>query len=247
MLCAEAKQTCLFERLTTTLEPSAHRITLSQELETLEHELIDMGSRAEAMVGRAVESLIALDTAAAMRVIESDDEIDMLDLDIEQRCIRLFALQQPMATDLRRIGTVMKMITDVERIGDLSVDIAKAGLKIEREIGDVSYIDLARISGVARTMLRESLEAFIKHDLDLVESVIARDDEVDELYRDLRGQIHDHMRQKPDDVVAASWLLLALHHIERIADHAVNIAERVSFMVTGRFETLAHSHGPKST
>lgn len=229
------------------MEPSAHRITLSQELDILEHELLDMGSRAETMVARAVESLLTLSPEAAMKVIEADDEIDMLDLDIEQRCIRLFALQQPMATDLRRIGTIMKMITDIERIGDLSVDIAKAGMKIEREVGDVSYIDLARISGVARTMLRESLEAFIKHDLELVERVIQRDDEVDDLYRELRGQIHDHMRQIPDDVVAASWLLLALHHVERIADHAVNIAERVSFMVTGRFETLAHSHGPKST
>jgi phosphate transport system protein len=91
------------------------------------------------------------------------------------------------------------------------------------------------------------LQAFVKRDLEIVATVIARDDEVDNLYRALRGQIHDRMRRSPEDVVAASWLLLALHHIERIADHAVNIAERVSFMVTGKFQQLAATHGPDST
>lgn len=228
------------------MEPSAHRTSLSQQIVELEHELLEMASKAEAMVGRAAEALGTLDTDLAMRVIEADDEIDSLDLEIEQLCVRLLALQQPMAGDLRVIGTAMKMITDIERVGDLSVDIAKAALKIEKELGDSSYIDFARISNVARAMIRESIEAFVKRDLDLVAEVIAKDDEVDNLYRDIRGQIHDRMRRSPEDVVAASWLLLALHHIERVADHAVNIAERVSFMVTGRFEQLAKSHGPKS-
>jgi phosphate transport system protein len=229
------------------MEPSAHRLTLSQQIEELEHELLDMGARAEAMVGKASDALVALEPDLAMEVIAGDDEIDLLDLDIEERCIRLLALQQPMASDLRIIGTAMKMITDIERIGDLAVDIAKASLKIEKELGETSFVDFNRISGVARAMLLEALEAFVKKDLDLVGAVIAKDDEVDNLYRELRNQIHERMRNHPDDVVAASWLLLALHHIERVADHAVNIAERVSFMVTGRFEQLAHSHGPKPT
>lgn len=222
-------------------------MTLSQQIEELEHELLDMGARAETMVARAAEAMVTLDPEIAMQVIASDDEIDLLDLDIEERCIRLLALQQPMASDLRIIGTAMKMITDIERVGDLAVDIAKASLKIEKELGETSFVDFNRISSVARSMLREALEAFVKKDLDLVAAVIAKDDEVDNLYRDIRNQIHERMRHHPDDVVAASWLLLALHHIERVADHAVNIAERVSFMVTGRFEQLAHSHGPGST
>ncbi len=227
------------------MEPSPHRHPLSIQIEELEHELLDMGARAEAMVGRAAEAIVSLDPDIAMQVIAADDEIDLLDLDIEERCIRLLALQQPMASDLRTIGTAMKMITDIERVGDLAVDIAKAALKIEKELGETSFVDFNRISGVARAMVLEALEAFVKKDLNLVQAVIAKDDEVDALYRELRNQIHDRMRNHPGDVVAASWLLLALHHIERVADHAVNIAERVSFMVTGRFEQLSQSHGPK--
>ncbi len=225
---------------------SPHRHSLAQQIEQLEHELLEMGARAEIMVGKAAESLTTLNHELAMDVIRSDDEVDLLDLDIEERCIRLLALQQPMAGDLRVIGTAMKMITDIERVGDLSVDIAKAGLKIEKELGDVRYVDFARIATIAREMLHTALEAFVKKDLDLVATVISKDDDVDAMYREIRGQIHDHMRRSPEDVVAASWLLLALHHIERVADHAVNIAERVSFMVTGRFEQLAKSHGPAS-
>lgn len=227
------------------MEPTAHRVTLSQQIGELEHELLQMGALAEAMVARAAEALVTLNADLAAQVIAGDDEIDLLDLEIEERCVRLLALQQPMASDLRTIGTAMKMITDLERVGDLAVDIAKASLKIEKELGETSFVDFNRIATVARSMLLEALEAFVKRDLDLVAAVIAKDDEVDSLYRDLRGQVHDRMRNHPEDVVAASWMLLAIHHIERVADHAVNIAERVSFMVTGRFEQLAHSHGPK--
>jgi len=154
----------------------------------------------------------------------------------------LLGLQQPQATDLREVGTIMKMITDIERVGDLAVDIAKIGLKIEKELGHTGFVDIPRISNVARLMLREALEAFVRRDKDIIAEVIAKDDEVDRLYRDLRGQLHDHMRSSPDDVVTASWLLLAIHHIERIADHAVNIAERVEFMVTGHMRQHENLH-----
>lgn len=228
------------------MDPNVHRNVLSQQISELEHALLDMGSRAETMVGRAVDALVRADHDMAMEVVRFDDEIDLLDLEIEERCVRLLALQSPIASDLRMIGTALKMITDIERVGDLAVDIAKAGMKVEKELGDVSYIDFPQIAGVARSMLRDALQAFVKRDLELVAAVITRDDEVDSLYRIQRGQIHDRMRRSPEDVVAASWLLLALHHIERIADHAVNIAERVNFMVTGKFQQLAPSHGPDS-
>ncbi len=145
-------------------------------------------------------------------------------------------------TDLRVISTAMKMITDIERIGDLAVEIAKITMKIEKELGRADGIDIPRMAKVAQRMMREALEAYVKRDLELVKSICANDDEVDDLYRDLRGQLFDSMRSDPDNVVVDSWLLLAIHHVERIADHAVNIAERVSFMVTGRFEQLAPSH-----
>ncbi|HMS54488.1 MAG TPA: phosphate signaling complex protein PhoU [Fimbriimonadaceae bacterium] len=222
--------------------PNYARHGFAQEMSELEHDLLEMGSRAESMIGGAVSSLVSLDSAHAFEVIQRDDEIDERDLAIESKCLRLLALQQPMASDLRVIGTAMKMITDIERVGDLAVDIAKIGLKIDKELGHTDYVDLPRIAGLAQAMFRGALEAFVRRDLELVKSVCAQDDEVDNLYRELRGQIHEKMRTDPDQVVAASWMLLAIHHIERIADHAVNIAERVSFMVTGNLEQIATSH-----
>lgn len=226
------------------MEHARHAFAAS--LKDLEHDLLEMGSLAETMVAHAVEALVTLNPQQAMEVVYKDDEIDQRDIDIESRCIQLLALQHPMASDLRIVGTAMKMITDIERVGDLAVDIAKNALKIEKELGNTAYIDIPHMANLARQMFRTSLEAYVKRDLDLVRQVIEQDDQVDDAYRSLRNQIHDHMREEPDDVVAASWLLLAIHHIERIADHAVNIAERVSFMVTGRFEQLSPSHGPDS-
>jgi len=155
--------------------------------------------------------------------------------------LRLLALQQPMASDLRVVGTVMKMITDIERVGDLAVDIAKIGLKVEKEFGQTNFIDIPKMAKVARTMLHEALEAYVHRDLVRVNEVVERDEEVDALYRELRSQIFENMRSSPDQVVADGWLLLAIHHVERIADHAVNIAERVNFMVTGEFKQLSNT------
>jgi phosphate transport system protein len=229
------------------MESSHARHGFTAALQDLEHDLLEMGSLAESMVAQSVEALVKIDTTLAMEVVRRDDEIDQRDLDIETRCIQLLALQHPMAGDLRTVGTAMKMITDVERVGDLAVDIAKTALKIEKELGTTTYVDIPHMASLARQMFRASLEAYVKRDLELVRQVIEQDDAVDDAYRALRNQIHDHMREYPDDVVAASWLLLAIHHIERIADHAVNIAERVSFMVTGRFEQLSASHRSDGT
>jgi len=216
--------------------PSYARQAFNIEIRELEHDLLDMGSRAEQMIGQAVECLIKLDAALAMTVIYRDDEIDERDASIEARCIRLLALQQPMAGDLRVISTAMKMITDIERVADLAVDIAKIAMKVEKEFGDSDFIDIPRMTSAARFMFREALESYVQRDLERVEDVCRRDEEVDDLYRELRGHIFEDMRQNPDRVVADGWLLLAIHHIERIADHAVNIAERVKFMITGELK-----------
>lgn len=218
--------------------PSHARHAFDQELESLEHDLLEMGSRAEQMVAGAVDALCRLDSQLAMDVIVMDDEIDQRDLDIEARCLRILALQQPMARDLRVIGTAIKMITDIERIGDLSVDIAKIALKVEKEFGTSGCIDLPRIASVARNMIRVALEAFVRRDLELVREVARLEDTVDDLYRQLRAQIFDSMRNHPEGVVVDGWLLMAIHHVERIADHAVNIAERVAFMETGELRQI---------
>jgi phosphate transport system protein len=219
-----------------------NRHHFDEEIEKLEHDVLDMASRAERMVGRAVDALQRLDLSLAREVLLADDEIDQLDLDIEAQCLRLLALQQPMARDLRIVGTAMKIITDIERIGDLAVDVAKIAMKVEAEGGDPSLIDLPKISKVARQMLQASLDAYVKKDVSKLEEIARMEDETDTLYRDLRGQVHNYMRTHPDQVVSASWLLLAVHHVERIADHALNIAERVGFMVTGELEQISASH-----
>jgi phosphate transport system protein len=218
--------------------PSYARHAFSSQLQQLEHDVLDMGSRAESMIGMAVDALSRLDMPLAFTVLKRDDEVDARDLEIETGCLRLLALQQPTGPDLRTVGTVMKIITDIERVGDLAVDIAKTAMKIDKEMGSSTVVDIPKIANVARSMFRTALEAFVKRDLDLVQQVAEREEEVDAMYRILRGQIHANMRENPEQVVADSWLLLAIHHIERIADHTVNIAERVQFMVTGKLEQI---------
>ena len=209
------------------------RQAFDREIQGLEHDLLEMGSRAEAMIGSAADSLADLNASQAREVILADDAVDAQDLAIEGQCLRLLALHQPMASDLRLVGSVMKIITDIERIGDLAVDVAKIALKVDKELGSSRSIDIRRMSGVARTMFRESLVAFARRDLERVETVARLEDEVDALYREFRAQIFEQMTLKGADVVSNGWLLMAVHHVERIADHSLNIAERVSFMVTG--------------
>lgn len=214
--------------------PSYARQAYTLEIRQLEHDLLEMGSIAETMIGQSVESLSQLDTGLALRVIQRDDEIDERNLAIENRCIRLFGLQHPQGADLRVVSTAMKMITDIERVGDLAVDIAKIALKIDKEMGSAGAIDLPKMGAVARSMFREALEAFVRRDLGLVASVATQETVVDGMYRDLRDQIFASMRKDPEQAVADGWLFMAIHHIERIADHALNIAERVQYMVTGQ-------------
>lgn len=198
-----------------------------------------MVGRAEVMFATSVNALARLDCDQAMEAIESDDEIDRQEIEIEEKCLRMLALQQPMGTDLREIGTILKIITDIERIGDLSVDIAKICLKIDAVVGRADYVDLPKIAAAARSMLHVGIQSFVRRDVSQFAEVQRLEDDVDAQYRELRGQIHEYMLANPDQVVAASWMLLAVHHIERVADHAMNIAERVGFMVTGELRQLS--------
>jgi len=219
------------------LEPDDERV-FALEVQALEHDLLEMASRAESMVGQAADALSRMDVPLAHLVITSDDEVDQLDLDIEIRCLRLLGLRPPNVSDIRLIGTALKMITDIERVADLAVDIAKCSLKIDKAMVEPDFVDLYGITFAARSMFREAIEAFVRRDLERCESVAHREVEVDALYRELRDQIHHHMQTDPDSAVAASWMLLAVHHLERIADHALNVAERVAFMITGELRQL---------
>ncbi|QYK53686.1 MAG: phosphate signaling complex protein PhoU [Fimbriimonadaceae bacterium] len=214
------------------------RKVLTVEKEALELEILEMVNKALAMFDLAVRSLNTLDRDLAKQAMRADDEIDRLDMEIEERCLDLLALQQPMGSDLREIGTVLKIITDIERVGDLSVDIAKITLKIEKEMGRSDYIDLPRMASTVSKMLSESAQAFVRKDATHLPLIAELEDQVDGMYRDFRNQVHAYMVSNPDQVVAASWMLLAVHHMERVADHALNMAERVVFMVTGEMRQI---------
>lgn len=220
------------------------RQAFDEQLEVLETRLLEMGRFVEAMLEKAVRSLADQDGKLAREVIAEDDTADAMDLDIEQQCMRLLALQQPMSRDLRTIGTVMKVIADVERIGDYSVDIAKTAIKL----ADTEYfrplVDIQKMTEIVRAMLRQALQALVHHDLDLVAQVIDTDDAVDKLWYKLLEQIENLMQEHPEFVSQGTALLLVARYLERIADHTVNIAERVAYMETGRLETLAKSHRP---
>lgn len=227
------------------LSAMSHFMTRTQfetELDGLRNSLLEMGAVADRMVANAIEALGGSDLILAERVILDDDAVDELDLQIETECMRLLALQQPMARDLRLIGTALKAITDLERIGDHAVDIAKVARKFSRAGFSRVLVDIPRLSECARAMLKQALEAFVRHDLNLVQNVVERDDEVDTLFHQYRDDIHAAMKQDPNVVVEASYLLFVCHYLERIADHAVNIAERVHYVETGVLAQLAKSH-----
>jgi phosphate transport system protein len=224
---------------------AAMNITRSQfgeALESLRRRLLEMGNAVDDMMATALRALTEQSGELAERVIFADDEVDSLDIQIEAECMRLLALQQPMARDLRLIGTAMKVITDLERIGDHAVDIAKVARKLAKAPLFAPLVDLPKMGNRVRQMLEDSLSAFVNHDLPLVDRVVVADDEVDTMFHEIREELHGVMQRDPELVVQASYLLFVAHYLERIADHTVNIAERVHYVETGNLEQLAKSH-----
>lgn len=201
-----------------------------------------MAAASEAMVADAVRALQERNVPLAESVIAADDRIDQLDIRIEAECMQIIALQQPVARDLRLVGTVLKVITDLERIGDHAVDIAKVARKLAAEPFPKPLVDIQRMSDSVRQMLNDAMAAFVTHDLDQVGRVVAADDEVDVLFHQMRDVLHAAMKRDAALVVQASYLLFVAHYLERIADHTVNIAERVYFIETGSLAQLALSH-----
>ncbi|MGE0001827.1 MAG: phosphate signaling complex protein PhoU [Fimbriimonadaceae bacterium] len=212
---------------------TGQRPMIEREMALLEADVVGMASRAEEMVTQAVDALRLVDADEARQVLEMDDEVDHKEMEVEIRCLRLLALQQPMASDLREIGTIIRIATDIERIADLAVDIAKIAMKLSAEMGTADFVDVPLMANVARQMLRESIQGFTNKDATGIESVYRLEERVDELYRTLRAQTFETMLESHDQVVSAGWVLLAVHHVERVADHALNIMERVYYMVTG--------------
>jgi len=217
-----------------------------EELRRLGDEVLRMGSEADRLLDLAMQALTKQNVEIAEQVIAGDDVIDDLDIRIEMEAMRIIALQQPVARDLRLVGTALKVISDIERIGDHAVDIAKVARKLARDTFFKPLADIPYMADRVRAMLREALTAFVTHDLDLVRRVVAADDEIDDLFHKLRDELHAAMSRDANLVVQASYLLFVAYYLERVADHIVNIAERVYYVETGKLEQLARTHKSQS-
>jgi phosphate transport system protein len=204
------------------------------ELQHLKEKLLRMGSLVEDAVKNAILSLVDRDNTLAQLVIDNDRLVNTLDVEIDEESIRLIALRQPKATDLRFITMAMKITTDMERMGDLAVNIAERALELNAEPMLKPYIDIPKMREIAQGMIRDALNAFVKKDKKLAVDVIMRDDAVDDLKRDVLQELAVFMAQDPTTVSRAMKISFVATYLERIADHATNIAEMVIYLIEGR-------------
>ncbi len=205
-----------------------------EELERLKARLLEMGGLAEEQVRLAVQGLVQRDRALIARVLTSDHPINSLHIEIDSRCFTLIALHQPMAVDLRSIVAAVKINTDLERVGDLAINIAEAALRYANHPPVKRLIDIPHMATIAQAMLRDALDAFVKRDTALAQQVLSADDELDALKTQIFRELLTYMLQDPTTIEPALDLILISRHLERIGDHATNVAEDVIFMVSAR-------------
>jgi len=205
-----------------------------EELMHLKEMVLKMGAMVESSIKDSVRSLVERDDNLARAVIERDHQINALDVQIDEECIRLIALMQPKAGDLRFLTTAMKITTDLERMGDNSVNIAERALELNKEPILKPYIDIPRMSQIAQGMTRDTLDAFVRRDKRLAMDVIMRDDEVDDLKYGILEELISYMITDPNTIYRAMKISFVAQYLERIADHATNIAEMVIYLVAGK-------------
>lgn len=208
------------------------------ELAELRAGLMRMGGLAETAIGRAIKALTSRDAALARDVISSDDAINMAEVEIDERCLKILALHQPEAGDLRFIAMAFKINSDLERMGDMAVNIAERTLDLLKEPLLKPLIDIPRMAELAQAMVRDSLDAFLRRDAALARDVCRRDSQVDQLNDQIFRELLTYMLQDAKSIERAVGLILVGRHLERIADHATNIAEDVVYLVEGR--TIKH-------
>jgi phosphate transport system protein len=211
-----------------------------EELAQLKERLLAMGGLAEERVRAAMTALVERDARAVEEVIVGDEPLNQLHIEIDGRAVTLLALQQPIAVDLRAVVAAMKINTDLERVGDLAVNIAEAARRYLVLAPVKPLVDLPRMAEIAQGMLKDSLDAFVRRDTTLAEAVLNRDDRLDELKTQVFRELLTYMLQDPGKIEAALVLILISRHLERIGDHATNVAEDVIFMVSAR--DVRHSH-----
>jgi phosphate transport system protein len=205
-----------------------------EELEALQSRLLEMGGLAEERVRVCIEALESRDLHRVAQVMAGDEPINQLHIEIDNRCFRLLALYQPMATDLRAIVSAVKINTDLERVGDLAVNIAEAAQRYTTHPPVKKLIDIPTMGAIAQTMLRDALDAYVRRDTALARAVLNADDQLDALKTQVFRDLLTYMLKDPATVEPALDLILISRHLERIGDHATNIAEDVIFMVSAQ-------------
>jgi phosphate transport system protein len=204
-----------------------------EELEQLKTKLLEMSSLVESAINRSVSAVVHKDESAAQEVLKNEGRINQIEIEIDDFAVNLLALQQPMAADLRLIVATLKINTDLERMGDLAVNIARRAINLIREPVVNPMLDIPHMAALVQSMVRKSLDAFVARDAELARSVLSSDDSVDSLRAASFHELISFMEKDPQNIRQALDLLGIVRHLERIADHATNIAEDVLFLVKG--------------
>ena len=205
-----------------------------EALTKLREEILYMGGLIEDQIQKAIKSLVDRDSDLAKIIIERDHEVNRLDVEIDELCIKLLALHQPAGVDLRLITTGLKITTDLERIGDMAVNICERALELNQEAQLKPYIDIPRMARISQRMIHESLDAFVREDTDLALKVCNDDADVDQLNAQIFRETITFMLEDAQTISRATKISSISKYLERIADHATNIAEMVIFMVKGK-------------
>ena len=205
-----------------------------KELQELKEDLIRMAALVEEAINTAVQSLVKRDSDLAKKTFEGEDRINGMEIDIEDKCLKLLALRQPMAADLRFITSAMKIITDLERMGDQAVNIAERAISLNQEPQLKPYLDIPRMAEITQSMVTDVLDAFVNRNSNLARSVCERDDLVDGLNDQVFRELLTYMMSDPQTITREVHLMIVCRCLERIADHATNIAEDVIFLVDAR-------------
>lgn len=209
-----------------------------QELQELQVSLLKMSSMVEEILHNSVKSLKAQNVELARKVIEDDDLIDEMEFVVEDKCLKLIALQSPLAKDLRLIATALKIITDLERIADYAVDIARITIKLANEKYIKELIDIPRMSEIAVDMVKGGIDAYVNLDIEEAKNVAKMDDEMDALYKQIFRELLFIMMEDNNTVHQATYFLLISRYLERIGDHVTNICERIIHTVTSEHVNL---------
>lgn len=215
-----------------------NRTHFEKELEELHYDVLKMGSLVEEAIANSIVSLVNHDVQLAQKVIDDDDRIDKKEVEIDNKCAKIIVTQQPIARDLRIVLTGLKLVTDLERMADHAVDIAKTTIRIANQKYIKPLIDIPRMAEIVREMVKVSLDSYVRQDLELAKSIGEKDDIVDALYKQIFRELLTYMIEDPKTIDQATQFLFVARYLERIADHATNICEWVIYLDSGEHTDL---------